>query len=68
MAETACRVSRVEVGEVAEAGVGTPDAAAGVEDTESGYIVSIESNLWGGGKVDIPLKAFILRVVIKVAL
>lgn len=34
----------MEVGAVAEAGVGAPDAAAGVEETESGYLISMESN------------------------
>lgn len=41
-AEAAWRVSRVEVGAVWVAGVGTPETAAGVEEMESGCVVSME--------------------------
>ena len=50
------------MGAVVEAGVGAPEAPAGVEETESGYIVRKDQSL--GDKMSLPLKEGILMLVV----
>ena len=45
-----------------EAGVGAPEAPAGVEETESGDVVSMDESV--GREINIPLKEGILKLIV----
>lgn len=46
-----------------EEGVGTPDAAAGVEETESDYLISMENACGEEKESNVPVKEGILSIL-----